>query len=443
MTLDSEARAIARAGIRAVDPRVAVRRVIRRDGRRIRLGRWSTTLPRGGRLHLLAIGKAAAAMADGAVEVLGSDCEGLTITPRGFPAPRRGIPVLYGEHPVPGPGSFRAGSQARNYVAGLGPLDTAIYLISGGGSAVAEIPAQGVSPRDLAATTRLLLGSGAPIAAMNAVRRHLSAIKGGQLALAGRPRWHATVALSDVVGDRPADIASGLTVGDPSTFRDALRVVREWRLVTQLPRAAVHRLEDGARGALPETPRPTHPGLRGAPFVLAASNRLALAAAAREARQRGFRSRVLSSRVVGETQPVARAFARSLLAHRGRRPIALLAGGETTVTLSAVHGRGGRNQEFALVTAPLLDGRKALILSIGTDGIDGPTDAAGGWVDGRTAARARAQRVDLAKALADHSSYAALDRLGGLVRTGPTGTNVMDLHVGLVAARDQSRYGGK
>ena len=435
MSLASDARAIARAGIRAVDPSAAVQRTIRRRGRRLQVGDRRLTLSAHGRIHVVAIGKAAGAMADSAIAAVGDAPAGLVVTPRGYPGPRARIPVAFGNHPVPEAASFRAGTRLLRAVASTAPEDLILYLISGGGSAAAEVPADDLRAEDLTRTTEQLLGSGAPISEMNAIRRHLSGIKGGRLALAGVATQFATIAMSDVVGDPPPDIASGPTVGDPTTFQDALASVRRWGLDRRLPTTVLRHLRAGARGARVETPKPTEPRLRAAPFVLAGTNRVALDAGVREARRRGYAAALIDRPLVGDTRRAARAFGRSLFAGSTRRPRALLAGGETTVTLGPHSGRGGRNQEFALVLAELLAGRPALVLSVGTDGIDGPTDAAGGFVDGRTAERALAVGVDLEDALARHASYAALERLGGLWRTGPTGTNVMDLHVGLLGPR--------
>jgi glycerate 2-kinase len=450
MTLVSDALAIARQGIRAVDPAVAVRRALRRDRSGVRIGARALRPGPGGSVHLVALGKAAGAMADAATPFADSRRRGIVVTPRGYPPPRSPLRVVFGDHPVPRFASFRAGEALLEYVRGLRPGDAALFLISGGGSAVAEVAPGEIRPEDLTRTTELLLGSGAPIEAMNALRRHLSAIKGGQLARAVVSGRVATLAISDVVGDAPENIASGPTVGDPTTFADAVAAARRYSIWDRLPARVRRHLEAGARGAIPETPKPRETSLRHAPFLRVATNRIALQAAAREARRRGYRPELLSTRVTGETQPVARAFARRLRrAASARRPraVALLSGGETTVTLGPHPGRGGRNQEFALAAAPLLDRANALVLSVGTDGIDGPTDAAGGWSDGRTLVRAAALHLDLRAALASHSAYDALERLGSLVRTGPTGTNVMDLHVGLARPTGgrpfQSRYGRK
>ena len=445
MTLVSDARRIARAGIRAADPARAVRANFGRTSRKgsFRVGDRRLRVPSGGDLHLVAIGKAAGAMIDAARSVAGPHTPGFAVTPFGYPEPRSGIGAVFGDHPVPGRRSFRAGARLLEYVRSLEGDDAVLYLISGGGSAVAEVPAAALSPGSVALTTRELLASGAPIGAINAIRRHLSAIKGGRLARTARSRRFATIAISDVEGDRPEDIASGPTVGDPTTYWDALDAARRWGLEGMLPSVVGRHLEAGLRGERPETPRPSDPFLRRAPFVIAARNRTSVAASAAEARRRGYAPRILARSIVGDTDLAGRRFARTLLASRGPRARALIGGGETTVLLGPRPGRGGRNQEFALVAAPLIEGEDLLILSLGTDGIDGPTDAAGAWVDGRSAERARRLGLDLEAARRRHASYPALDRLGSLVRTGPTGTNVRDLHVGLAAARRYGRYGRK
>lgn len=434
MTLVSDALAIVRRGVRAVDPSFAVRRNFFRRTGGFRIGEARLRPGPGGELRIVVLGKAAAAMADAAHRIAGPRVPGIAVTPRGYPSPRTGVRIVYGDHPVSRGRSFRAGRELLEFVGASGPADATLFLISGGGSAVAEVPARPLAPSDLERTSEVLLASRAPIGEMNAIRRHLSRIKGGQLAKELGGRVFGTLALSDVVGDVPTDIGSGPTVGDPTTFRDALGVVRKHRLGPHLPRPVLRYLREGAKGRYPDTPKPGDPDLRAAPFRLAATNRIALEAAAAEARRRRYSPQTVSDHLVGETQPVARAFARRLVSARGlsrARGLALLAGGETTVTLGPHPGRGGRNQEFALAAAPIVEGRNAVVLSLGTDGIDGPTDAAGGWSNGRTLERARRRSVDLERALRTHSTYDALRALGGLVTTGPTGTNVMDLHVGL------------
>ncbi len=446
MTLDSDARAIARAGIRAVDPWTAVRRALRPTPQGIEVGRARLRPGPGGTVHLVAIGKAAAEMADAAAALVGPAVQGFVATPKGYPTPRRAFRLAIGEHPVPRKGSFRAGGALLDYVRETKREDLAIFLVSGGGSAVVEQPLDPITEGDLTRTTEILLASGAPIGSVNAVRRHLSAIKGGRLALTARARRFATIAISDVVGDPPADIASGPTVADPTRFRDARFAARRYRIDRKLPERVRRFLREGERGQRPETPKPGTARFARAPCVLAATNALALRGSAVEARRRGYLVRTLSDRLTGETAAVARRFCRRLLAGRGDGAVrrAFLAGGETTVTLGLRHGKGGRNQEFALAAAVEIAGHAGtLVLSLGTDGIDGPTDAAGGWADDRTMVFAASRGVDLGAALRRHDAYDALTTLGRLVKTGPTGTNVMDLHVGLVAPVRQSGYGRK
>ncbi len=433
MTLASDAERIFRAGVSAVDPSRAVRTNLRRQGTIVRVGSHSLRVRPGGTVRIVAIGKAAGAMADAAASVVGRPREAIVVIPRGYPGSRSGLSGVFGEHPIPGVGSFRVGRALLRFVQDARPGDVQLFLVSGGSSPIAEVPAGTLTPQDISRTTELLLASGAPIGAMNVVRRHLSQIKGGLLATAlPAPVAFATLALSDVVGDVPEDIASGPSVADPSTFRDAVAVVRRYRLTSRLPPRVTRHLSAGARGHLPETPKPGDPQLRDAPFVLIGSNLRAVEAAARAARAIGYRVQVDKRPMVGETRPAAVRFAHRLLAGGSREPRALIAGGETTVTLGPRAGRGGRNQEFALACARPLAGGNSLILSAGTDGVDGLTDAAGAWVDGKTAARGPTVGVDILRALARHASYDALERLGSLLKTGPTGTNVMDLHVGLV-----------
>ena len=389
---------------------------------------------RSGSVRTVAIGKAAAAMSAAAAEALGERFDGGVAVLRepGAPVPPN-VEVHLGSHPVPTGASFRAGTAVLEFVARLEPLDRVVFLISGGGSSLAEAPAEGIGLSAVRRTTEALLASGAPIQGLNVIRRHLSALKGGRLGAATRAARWVTLAISDVVGDRPEEIASGPTVADPSTFAEARAALEEYRLLDRVPEEVLRHLEDGVAGRHSETVKPGDRRLSGGLFRLVATNRLALEGAAREAAVRGYRSTLTSSHLTGETAPVAREFARKVARLRSRAPVAVLAGGETTVTLTEHSGRGGRNQEFALAAAPLLDGAAGrLVLSLGTDGVDGPTDAAGGWVDDRTMATARTKGIDVGTQLARHDAYPTLEALGGLVRTGPTGTNVMDLHVGLV-----------
>jgi hydroxypyruvate reductase len=275
--------------------------------------------------------------------------------------------------------------------------------------------------------TRLLLAAGATIGELNAVRKHLSRLKGGQLARAAAPATVLTLLLSDVIGDPLDVIASGPTAPDPSTFRDALDVLARRAVLDRVPATVRERLEAGARGEVPETPKPSDPMFAGVSHVVVGNNRLVVDAAARTATALGYPARTASAAVQGET----RAAARDLIA-QGRslpRPGCLVAGGETTVTVRG-RGRGGRCQEFALAAALALDADDDLVvLAGGTDGTDGPTDAAGALVDRGTVGRARRAGLDPAAALADNDAYTLLSAAGDLLVSGPTNTNLLDLYI--------------
>ncbi|GIW73436.1 MAG: hydroxypyruvate reductase [Planctomycetota bacterium] len=361
---------------------------------------------------------------------------GVVIAKPGAPGPTpRRLRVLYGDHPVPGERSVAA---ARAVLAELQPLgrnDLAVVLLSGGASSLLTLPVEGVGVQALQRTTELLVRAGAPIAALNCVRKHLSRTGGGALARAAWPASLIALVISDVPFDRLDTIGSGPTVPDPSTYADALRVIERAGISGELPPEVRRHLERGARGELPETAKPGAPELAAARTLVIGNNRLALEAAARRARELGYRPVVGENELIGEASVVGRRLGERLreLARAGRGPLALVLGGETTVRVRGA-GRGGRNQELATAAALALEGvRGVVLLAAGTDGEDGPTDAAGALVDGTTAARARAAGIDLEAALRANDTYPALDQLGALVRTGPTGTNVMDVAIALLA----------
>lgn len=428
----SSALEIARSAIAAADPGPAVRRAIATGLKVVREGRKRR------QLRLLAIGKAAVAMESAARSAIGvSEVDSLLVLPEGTPAGDGPGRVLRGGHPVPNSGSSRAGSAVLDWIRDLPPKVPLLVLLSGGGSSILEVPSPPLELDDLIGATEGLLGSGAPIQILNLVRRHLSEVKGGRLRLACGDRQVGTLAVSDVVGDAPHDIASGPTVPDPTRFSDAVRAMEEHSLRPHLPSAVVRHLEEGSRGRRPETPKPGNPAFRRSEFRIVASNRASLRVARGTARRLGYRPILLTSRIVGGSQDVAQVLASILREIRSSgspaaAPACVLAGGETTVKLPRKAPPGGRNQEFALAAALALDGADELgVLAMGTDGVDGTTDAAGAWVDGATVGRARELGLKLPFALLAHNSHAVLDRLGALVRTGPTGTNVMDLYLGL------------
>jgi hydroxypyruvate reductase len=332
----------------------------------------------------------------------------------------------------------QAGVDATRGIAELlgtaGDGDLVICVVSGGGSALLTLPADDISLADLQQTTDALLRCGATINEVNVVRKHLDAVKGGGLARLAAPAPVITLVLSDVVGNPLDAIASGPTVGDSSTFADAASVFDRYGLWDNVPASVANRLRDGAAGRIPDTPESADPLFARNQTVLVGSNLLACEAAAATAQALGFNALVLTTYVEGEAREAGRVLAGLLRevdasSHPLARPCCIVAGGETTVTVRG-EGRGGRNQELALSAAFALRGlRDVLLASIGTDGNDGPTDAAGAWVDGTTLERAEALGLDPDQFLANNDSYTFFDRLGDLIRTGPTNTNVNDLYL--------------
>lgn len=386
-------------------------------------------------MWVIAAGKAAMPMARAAVDVLGARVQGgLVVAPslEGLPAPLEGV---VGQHPQPGVGSEEGGRRALA-LAGAVPADgELVVLISGGASSLMAVPADGLRLEDKRETTGVLLRSGADIYALNTVRKHMSAIKGGRLAAACTAASR-TLVLSDVVGDDLSFIASGPTVPDPTTYGDALFVIDRFGGRHAFPEAVIEHLVAGTRGERPESPKPGDPRLARARTDLVGGRHDAMRGAAAEAGTCGYDVVVIEEPIVGEARLAGADLARRALALRSARqgPLCVIASGETTVRVTG-RGRGGRNQELALAAAEVLAGSSLRVAaaSVGTDGIDGPTDAAGAIVDATTTTRADAAGMPPARILADNNSYALFDRLGDLVRTGPSGTNVGDLQIFLLA----------
>jgi hydroxypyruvate reductase len=328
--------------------------------------------------------------------------------------------LIVGGHPIPTVESERAGRRALELAGSLQADERLLVLVSGGASALMAVPADGITLEDKRATTDRLLRAGADIHALNTVRKHLSSIKGGWLAARAGGSCDALV-ISDVVGDDPSFIASGPTVADASRFEDALDVLRRFGGEGAYPPAVVARLRNGGTAAVPETPKPGDARLAQTRTTVIGSRRDAMAGAAAEAAALGYHVSRLDDAVVGEARTTAVAHLRATLAR---------AAGHVTG-----RGRGGRNQEFALAAADLLaqDGGAAVVASVGTDGIDGPTDAAGAIADSTTIGRAGAAGLIPGRYLSDNNAYAFFEALGDLIHTGPTGTNVGDLQVILLA----------
>lgn len=423
-------RAVLDAGLAAADPEPATREAL------AALVRRRALVPRG-RVVALAAGKAAPAMARAARQALGSALDELLVVThaRSGPLPR-GARLRLASHPVPDASSVAAGREALALAETLGERDLLLVLLSGGASALLCAPVPGLRLADKQAVTRALLGCGASIDEINVVRRHLSAIKGGGLLRAAAPARVVTLALSDVLSADPAAIGSGPTAPDPSTFADARAVLARHRLLRTVPAAVRERLEAGAGGAIADTPKPGDPAFRRARFQIVGDNARSLRACAAEARRRGLRVAVVGAPLAGEAREVGFGLGARLREHQaGLRepapPCALLAGGETTVTLRG-RGRGGRNHELALGAAMALAGAPgvAIAASLATDGLDGSSGAAGARVDERTLEQAEARGLPPAEAaLARSDSAPWLARVGATLRTGPTGTNVCDLVV--------------
>ena len=426
-TLRRHALAIFRAALAAADPADAVARHLeRRSFARFR------------NIYLIGAGKAGASMAQAAERVLGRRITaGLIYVKDGHLAKLRRLELNQCGHPVPDERGVAGAERIAQIAEGAGPADLVICLISGGASALLPLPAAGITLQEKQAATRLLLASGATIHEINTVRKHISRIKGGQLARLAAPARVEALLLSDVIGDNLDVIGSGPTAPDASTFAAAGAVLDRYQIRPRVPASVRHRIEQGERGEIPETPKPADPLFSRVRNTVVGGNRLALDAAARAARQLGYRTLILSSTIQGETREIARmhaAIAREIAgAGRPIRPPAcIITGGETTVTIQG-DGLGGRNQEFTLAAALEIAGLdRVVVFSAGTDGTDGPTDAAGAIADGRTLARNTEARLYLDR----NDSYHYFQPLGDLVITGPTNTNVMDIHLILVGSQE-------
>ncbi|MBY6005802.1 glycerate kinase [Salipiger bermudensis] len=408
------------AAVAAADPELALRAALPEKPR--------------GRTVVIGLGKGAAQLAAAFERLWGEPVEGVVVTRYGYAAPCQHLRVMEAAHPVPDAAGLEASAALFEAVSGLGPDDLVVALVCGGGSALLPAPPEGLTLEDEQALNRALLGSGAPIGVMNAIRKHASRIKGGRLAAACAPAKVVSLIVSDVPGDDPAQVASGPTVPDRVDARAALGMIEAWNIA--LPETIMAHIRSGASAA----PMPDDPCFDGNEVHVVASARLSLEAAARKVEEAGLSAAILSDSVEGEARDVGyvhAAIAREIAA-RGRPfapPVVLLSGGETTVTLRGEGGRGGRNTEFLLAFAHAIDGQAGIhALAADTDGIDGTEDNAGAFADGRTAAALRDGGEDAMTLLSRNDAWGAFERTGGLFAPGPTGTNVNDFRAILVTA---------
>ncbi len=439
--LRKTAQQIIEAALEAVDPARAVKQALSLEGDRLSVAGQQVDLSAYKRIVAVGAGKAGAPMARALEEVLGDRLsEGRVVVKDGHTGATDKIAIEEASHPVPDQRGVDAGQRIAQLVIDNAAEDTLFFcLLSGGGSALLVAPVEGVSLADKQETTRLMLACGADIGEINAIRKHLSQLKGGNLARLAAPGKVISLIISDVVADRLDVIASGPTVPDHSSWQDCREILSRHGIWDKVPAPVRERIEAGLTGKIPDTLKPGDPELAGVINLIASNNRQAVDRAKAKASELGLTPLVLSTTIEGETKDIARmhaALASEALASGQplAPPCCLISGGETTVNLGEEHGLGGRNQEFALAAALDLAGVEGVLaVSVGTDGTDGPTDAAGAWADGQTVERALTLGLKAGDFLARHDAYNFFEPLKDLIITGPTRTNVMDLRLILVA----------
>ena len=427
---DLAIRQILAAALAAVEPKAAVQRVVKRRANLLQIGGKNYDLATIARVLVIGAGKAGLPMAQALEAILDEFLsDGLVIVKEGYGGPTQTIEIAEAQHPLPDHRGVQAAARIFELLNDSQPDDLVIVLISGGGSALLTQPQDPIQLDELQSLTELLLASGADIEEINTLRKHIDRVKGGGLALAAAPAQVITLILSDVVGDPLDMIASGPTVPDPTTFEDALAILSRYELSAQVPMSIRNHLRAGQAGRVAETLKPGQPAARGLQHVLVGSNRQAAQAARAAAEKANFSSEILTLSLVGQARDAGRWLAETALTFGAvAEPYCLIAGGETTVLLSPQHGQGGRNQEMALAALPHLAGQARITLvTLATDGGDGPTDAAGAVVTGGSLARSRDLGLDPVDALERHDAYPFFEALGDLLKPGPTRTNVNDL----------------
>ena len=420
------------SAISSGNPAVSIRKWVKLNGERLEIADCSIDLEQVGRIVVVGGGKAGVAMAIAIEQILGDRLSGGIVNiPEGMlPESYTGkIKFIEASHPIPNGSAMEGARGMLSLVKELSAQDLVIFVVSGGGSAIITLPAEGITLTQLQELTLLLLKSGANIHELNTVRKHLSAVKGGQLAREAYPAQIVTLLISDVVGDGLDTIASGPTYWDSTTFSDALAVLEKYKLTDKVPAAVLGRLKDGVKWLIPETPNRGDECFENAYFQIVGSNRDAIEAAEKTARANGLKVIVLTTKLQGEAREAGQNLsyiAEEVLREGQQRSCLFLLGGETTVHVTG-KGVGGRNQELALSAVSGLAGLKDVaMISFSTDGIDGPTGASGAIVDGFTLQRAKELGINPQTYLEDNDAYHFFEKLEDLVLTGPTGTNIVD-----------------
>lgn len=436
----NDAEAIFGAGLKAVAPKGAIERFCKREGDVLTVGEDAFDLKSFENIYVVGAGKATAPMAAAFEHLLGENLTAGVITVKyGHTVELSKVQTIEAGHPVPDKNGEIGSERILEIANAADTNDLCICLLSGGGSALLPLAVPGVNLADKQETTRVLLACGATIHEINTIRKHLSHIKGGRLAVAANPATIVSLILSDVVGDDLDVIASGPTVPDNSTFDDCTNIVAKYGIRDRLPKTVIKHFEKGLAKQSLETPKSDNPIFQKTRNVIIGSNIEALIAAEKKAKDLKYETIILSSMIEGETCDVARmhaAIANEIIKTGNplQPPACVLSGGETTVTIKG-KGFGGRNQEFALCTVGDIAGEiPVVILSGGTDGNDGPTDAAGAIADNTTLSRSKADGLNFLDYLRNNDSYNFFKALGDLLVTGPTNTNVMDIHIVIIKA---------
>lgn len=437
--LKSDARTIFESGLKAVDPIVAVKSHLQLTGNKLQLQDREYDLGDYDNIYVIGMGKAAAAMAKAVEEIIGDKLtSGIVNVKYGHTVPLFKIKINEAAHPVPDEAGLKGSQEIIELLQDTGENDLVICLISGGGSALLPLPAGNLTLGDKQIVTQSLLECGADIHEINSIRKQISAVKGGRLAEHVCPSSLISLILSDVIGDDLDVIASGPTVPDTHTFHDCKNIIEKYKLNQRVPKRVIEYIEKGCSGEIEDTPKPDSPVFERTQNAIVGSNILAVQAAKEKAEELGYNSLILSTFIHGETEEVAKvhtAIAKEIKSSDNpvNKPACIISGGETTVTIEG-KGQGGRNQEFVLASAiDINELDDIVILSGGTDGNDGPTDAAGAIADGTTIKRGRELGLNAYEYLCENDSYNFFKPLKDLLITGPTNTNVMDLRVIIVS----------